>query len=207
MLPLDLMLCYCSAPERPAGIAGVAVTDEILVMESSGDWDIRSLEPEQKFARIGLSYDCIDAANRTQRMNPNFPGWQLYSRIIRGDTCFDRKLVSYAIRMAYTFARARKRNGKDVVWERYRGPWLAQCGIDALERIIYGKHSESARVRGTTLGVDIETYARVRKMLIAFMALELDEFTNGLHYMLRRVEAENRRAQFTESVDCDESSD
>ena len=174
-----------------------AMSEDELVM-ASGDWDIRSLEPEQKFARVGLSFDCIDAANRTQTLNPNFPGWQLYSRIVRGDTCFDRKLVSYAIRMAYCFARARKRNGREVVGERYRGPWIAQAGIDALERVIYGRFMESARTQGEGFGVDIEAYTSIRNVLVAFMSMGMDEFTNGLHYMLRRVEIENRRADLFE---------
>jgi len=167
-----------------------------------GDWTVRGLEPEQKFAATNLSDDCIDAANRAQRSNPNFPGWQFYSRMVRGDTCFDRQLAAYAIALARAYSRCRKLNGRAVVGVRYRGnAWLTACAFDALERVIFGNNAASAVNQAATFDVNAETYATIRNNLADFMAAGVEDFRHELHHMLRKVESANRRARFFEAVE------
>lgn len=176
------------------------MTDELP--QAVGDWNLRGLEPEQKFAQTPMRPDCIDAANRAQRSNPMFPGWQLYSRMVRGDTCFDRCLAAYSISLARAFTRARKLNGRAVVGSRYRSnDWIAQCAVDALEFVIAGRHSASAQAREEALSINDETYAHIRNTLADFIGSALEDFRHELHYLLRKVEAENRRARFYEAIE------
>jgi hypothetical protein len=171
-----------------------------IEVSSGGDWTLRGMGVEDKLAY--LTEDTIDAANRAQRLNPNFPGWQIYTRVHMGDFCFDRQLAAYAVSLARAYARCRKLNGRAVVGEKFRSnEWLRQCAFDALEFVIFGRHSLSANARNAQFGVKIETYAHIRNTLAAFIAAGLDDFRTELHYMLRRVESENRRARFYEAIE------
>lgn len=149
----------------------------------------------QRFATVELSDECIDAANRTAReFDPDYPGWQLYSRIVRGDTVFDRQLIAWAIGCARTYVRAKKLNGQGVVAPRgRRNDWIAQVGVDALEFVIAGKYDEAAHVAAGRLAVWAPKYRKVRGSLTAMM---LDGFANyqaELHYHYMRVLRDNRR--------------
>ena len=170
---------------------------------AAGDWQLRGMDAEQKFAQTPMRDDCIDAANRTQRQHPNFPGWQLYSRIVRGDACFDRTLAAYAISLARAFSRAKKRNGHSVVARRgRRNGWIAQCGLDALEFAILGRYSETARGAASVLHVDNEVYQRVRGNLADFMMEWFGDFRSDLEHELSLVERANRNNYFR---DCRQS--
>jgi hypothetical protein len=168
--------------------------------QDGGDWSLRGMGVEDRLAR--MSEDTIDAANRAQRQNPNFPGWQLYTRVVLGDFCFDRQLAAYAIALARAYSRTRKLNGRAVVGARYRGnEWLTICAYDALEFVIFGRYSASAPSRHEQLGVDAETYAHIRNTLAACLGSGLEDFRSELQYMLRKVEAENRRARFYSAIE------
>jgi hypothetical protein len=166
------------------------------------DYDIRGKEPEQVFALEPLPDECIDAANRTAAMfDPSLPGWQLYSRIVRGDKVFDRQLAAWAIRSARIYSRAKKVNGRRVVRPKTRGRWIAQAGIDALELVIrcgetrqVMHHAESASAAANRFGVDNEVYAQFRGNLAAMMMVGFNGYVSTLHWQLTRVILDCRQA-------------
>jgi hypothetical protein len=149
----------------------------------------------QRFATAELTDECVDAANRTGPMfDPTYPGWQLYSRIVRGDTVFDRQLIAWAIGCSRAFARAKKLNGQGVVAPRgRRNDWIAQAGVDALEFVINGKYDESAHVAAGRLAVWTPKYRKVRGSITAMMLDGFANYQSELHYQYMRVMRENRR--------------
>lgn len=154
--------------------------------------------PDQRFARVELSDTCIDAANRTAgRFDVGYPGWALYSRIVRGDTVFDRKLMAWAISSARLYSRARKVNGHAVVAPRGRsGAWIAQAGLDALEFVIQGRYSESAYVTADRLDKDDSQYRKFRGEIAALMLDGFEMYRSELHYQYARVCRDESRVNY-----------
>lgn len=156
--------------------------------------DIIGRDTDEAFAMPELSDHCIDAANRTAKLfDAHYPGWQLYSRIVRGDTVYDRQLAAWAIAMARRYTRTRKVNGQAVVAPRgRRNDWIAQAGVDALEFIVMGRHSEIAYDVHLRLGIHPATYARIRGELTAVMAEGIRGYIVELHYQYHHVLRETR---------------
>lgn len=164
------------------------------IPQAVGDWLLKQRDVDQVFACPQLSDACVDAANRAaKQFEQGYPGWQLYSRIVRGDTMFDRQLTAWAIGCARAYVRAKKVNGHAVVAPRgRRADWIAQAGVDALEFVIFGKYDEAAHVAAGRLDVWAPMYRKVRKSLTAMM---IDGFANyhaEIHYQYMRVMRENR---------------
>lgn len=134
--------------------------------------DIIGRDTDEAFAMPELSDACIDAANRTARLfDARYPGWALYSRIFRGDSIYDRQLAAWAISMARRYSRTHKVSGWSVVAPRARdNDWIAQAGVDALEKMVFGKYSASAQGNADRLRVDNEMYKRVRNAVASLMA-------------------------------------
>lgn len=141
-----------------------------------------------------LSDACIDAANRTAKLfDAHYPGWQLYSRVVRGDTVYDRQLAAWAIGMARQHTRTRKTNGQAVVAPRgRRNDWIAQAGVAALEFVISGSYSETSEDIDSRLGVWPTKYARIRGELASMMKTGLDNYVAELHYAYHQVLRETR---------------
>lgn len=134
--------------------------------------DIIGRDTDEAFAMPELSDACIDAANRTAKLfHPSYPGWELYSRVMRGDSLYDRKLAAWSIGMARRYARTHQVSGWSVVPPRVReNDWIAQAGVDALENIIFGKYSASAQASADRFAIDNELYKRVRDGVAVLMA-------------------------------------
>jgi hypothetical protein len=150
---------------------------------------IRSADADAAFARVDLTDTCIDAANRTARMfHGSYPGWEMYSRIARGDAVYDRKLAAWAIWMARSYARATKVNGHAVVAPRgRRNNWIAQAGLDALDFTVYGYYGVNAHVAAAQAGVDSAQYRRFRGVLSMCMIEGFENYRAELHYQYRKV--------------------
>ncbi len=161
----------------------------------------RHIDKDSLFSIPELMDDCIDAANRASRsFSPLFPGWQLYSRIARGDDLFDRQLTAWAIGCSRSYVRSRKINNHCVVAKRgRRNDWIAQAGVDALHMTIFGSEPESAYRRSNLLGCDDETFARVRNALYFCFSEGFDHYRAELHYQLDRVWRENARERWKNS--------
>lgn len=157
---------------------------------TSGDYDIRALEIEQIFALNPLPDNCIDAANLAAQKFPlRFPGWQIYCRIVRGESVFDRQITAWAIGAARIYSRMRKTNGRQVVGHASRGPWIAQAAVDAVESVILGKSARSAATSSLQHGVDDEMYARFRNELAGLILLGFQGYAAELHCQFYRVRA------------------
>jgi hypothetical protein len=156
--------------------------------------DIIGRDTDEAFAVPELSDYCIEAANRTAKLfDPHYPGWQLYSRVVRGDTVFDRQLAAWAVGMARQHTRARKTNGQAVVAPRgRRNDWIAQAGVAALEFVITGRYSESANETSDRLGVWHTKYQRIRGEVAAMMADGLTNYQAELHHNYHRILRESR---------------
>lgn len=152
------------------------------------DYDIRGRGIEQVFALNPIPDDCIDAANRAGPMfDRHFPGWQLYSRIIRGDRLFDRQLAAWAISMGRMYSRAKKVNGRHVVRVTARkNTWIAQASVDALEFVIQGEFSRPSAPTADQLGIDNELYSRFRIALAAMIAIGFQGYSAILHWEYTR---------------------
>lgn len=162
------------------------------------DDEVRIVTTDQRFATADLSDTCIDAANRTARMfDAAYPGWELYSRIIRGDTVFDRKLFAWAISAARLYSRARKVNGHAVVAPRGRsGVWIAQAGLDALEFVIRRRYSENAYTTASRLDKDDSQYRKFRGEIAALMLDGFEVYRSELHYQYARVCRDESRVNY-----------
>lgn len=161
-----------------------------------GSIEIIAKDIDEAFAMPDLSDSCIEAANRTaRRFDAYYPGWQLYSRIVRGDSVFDRQLVAWAIGMARMLSRTRKINGHSVIAPRgRRNDWVTQAGIDALEFVIAGRYAEPASVTAERLGVWHTNYQRIRGEVAAAMLDGLESYRAELHYQFHKVVRESRHA-------------
>ena len=161
---------------------------------AAGDWQLRGLSPEQKFAQTPMRDDCIDAANRTWHKMRRFPlGPMLYWRVVRGETHYDRMIAANAISLARSYTRARKLNGHCVVARRgRRNNWIAQCGIDAVEFVIAGKFSATAEERGVELDADAKVYRRVRNHVALCLLAGFGNACDESRHQLKKVERENR---------------
>jgi len=161
-----------------------------------GDYQLRGLEVEQVFALNPIPDDCVDAAIWTSgQFDISFPGWELYSKAIRGDDCFDRKLVAWAYVSARIYTRARKENGRAVVTrDSRRNEWIRQAALDALHYAVFNKFPEgSAYEFSEDSGLAHKTYRRVRESLAALMRYGLALYTQELHYQYSRVQRKNWR--------------
>lgn len=169
-----------------------------LVQEATGDRNIRQRDVDQHFATPVLSDTCIDAANRTaRRFASGYPGWELYSRIVRGDTMFDRRLMAWAIGCARAYSRSRKMNSHAVVSARgRRNDWVAQAAIDALEYVISGRWSESAALAADRFGKFHGDYRKFRSTIAAMMLDGLAEYQAELHYQYHRVRRDESRVNY-----------
>jgi hypothetical protein len=155
----------------------------------------RFLEPEEKFALSPIHDDVIDAGARaTAKFAPSFPGWQLHSRIYRGERMFDRQLAAWAVSMARAVSRARKTNGRQIVAPRVRrGDWIMQAGLDAMTFTIKGAFPATAKDRERQLNVDEETFANLRNILTRCMCDGWNNFDDEAKAELARVERYNRK--------------
>jgi len=147
------------------------------------------------FALNPIPLDCIDAANRaTENFDEGFPGWQLYSRIARGDRLFDRGLAAWAITIARSVARAKQHTGHPFVARRVRrNDWIMQAGLDALARTIAGKFPEAAFVRAQQFSVDKELFAKLRNGLAHAMIRGFERYCGELFLQYVAVRKLNRK--------------
>lgn len=162
------------------------------------DKPVKVVTTDQRFACVELSDTCIDAANRTARkFDPAYPGWELYSRIVRGDTVFDRRLRAWAMSAARLYSRARKVNGHAVVAPRGRsGAWIAQAGLDALEFVIQGCYTDNAYATAERLGKDDSQYRKFRGDIAAMMLDGFEMYRSELHYQYSRVCRDESRVNY-----------
>lgn len=156
--------------------------------------DIIGRDTDEAFAMPELSDACIDAANRTAKLfDAHYPGWQLYSRVVRGDAVYDRQLAAWAIGMARQHTRTRKTNGQAVVAPRgRRNDWISQAGVAALEFVISGRYTEAASVTAERLGVWHTKYQRIRGEIAAQMVIGFRNYRTELHYNHATVLRESR---------------
>ena len=162
------------------------------------DKPVKVVTTDQRFACVELSDTCIDAGNRTARkFDPAYPGWELYSRIVRGDTVFDRRLRAWAMSAARLYSRARKVNGHAVVAPRGRsGAWIAQAGLDALEFVIQGYYTDNAYATAERLGKDDSQYRKFRGDIAAMMLDGFEMYRSELHYQYSRVCRDESRVNY-----------
>ena len=162
------------------------------------DQPVKVVTTDQRFARVELSDTCIDAANRTaSRFDSSYPGWELYSRIVRGDTVFDRRLRAWAMSAARLYSRARKVNGHAVVAPRGRsGAWIAQAGLDALEFVIQGYYTENAYTTAERLDKDDSQYRKFRGEIAVLMLDWFEMYRSELHYQYSRVCRDESRMNY-----------
>ena len=161
-----------------------------------GDWQIRGRDADLKL--LDISPDVIDAARETKaKFHKAFPGWELHSRVNRGDRVFDRTIAAFGIRMARIMARATKVNGQRnssyVRRDARRNDWISQCGIDAVEFLITKRYATSVIEAASLLGVDNEVYGKLRAALSVLIFDGFDSYMSELRFQLARVERENAR--------------
>lgn len=175
----------------------MAESNVIELPVAQGDWHLRGLSAEQRCALNPLPDDCIDAAIRATNefFDPRFPGWEIYSRIVRGDTCFDRRLAAWAIGFARSFARAKRLTGHPSVASRVRrNAWLTQAALDGLEHAISGNALNSAHQREQEFGIDDKLYIRVRATVARVMRAGFNDYAMVFGFQLWQV----RRESWTE---------
>jgi hypothetical protein len=163
-----------------------------------GDYQLRGLDVEQVFALNPIPDDCVDAAILANaQFDISFPGWELYSKAIRGDDCFDRKLVAWAYVSARIYTRARKSNGRAVVTkDSRRNEWIRQAALDALHCAVFNKFPEASVYEfSEDNGLAHKTYRRVRDSLAALMRYGLSLYAQELHYQYSRVRRYNGRVR------------
>jgi hypothetical protein len=161
-----------------------------------GDWHLRGLDIDQQFALDPMPDNCVDAANRAQRCFGNrFPGWSMYARLVRGERLHDRQIAAWAISIARGITRAKKINGHSVVALRgRRNDWIAQCALDAIDFVIFGRVDETARSRAAVLNIHHDIYGAIRNTIIENASIGIDTFRGVLFQELKKVKRESSRA-------------
>lgn len=173
----------------------VQTIGDTLAGRELSDQDVRFMEPDEVFALNPLRDDCIEAAARAKaKFLPSVPGWELYARIIRGDSAYDRSLAAWAIGMARGFARAKRLPGGATVESRHwANRWHTQAAMDALAVVITGQTPPPPGFFSVWTGS--EEYFRVRDALSASMLYGLQQYTAELHYHYNRIKQENFAAE------------
>lgn len=159
------------------------------------EYDLRVKEIDQVFA-AELTDNCIDAAIRASaNFDERFPGWQLYCKVVRGDSLYDRHLDAWAIGLARGLTRAKKADtGRDVLRRSARGPWVAVAGLDALHRCVMGRFMDSGERVSAKIGARYKTYLRIRDALAGGMLTGFENYRAELHYQYVTVLREARIA-------------
>lgn len=153
-----------------------------------GHWALTRADPDAPFSRPELSDTALTAAVwATLKFDRQFPGWQLYRRIMVGYEAFDAELLEWATGCAWALARAKTRNGRDYLRADARGPWIAWAAADAMYCVIYGRYPVRAAVHDRIRGVRGDTYRKVRDPVAAGMLVGLETFRSELHYQYRRA--------------------
>ena len=162
---------------------------------TTGDYDLKVREIDQIFAINPIPDSCLDAAIRASaNFSDKFPGWQLYCKIVRGESVYDRNLDAWAIGLARALSRARRKDGRPVVRMSSRGNWLGVAALDALHRCVTGRFLDSGARIADRLGVRYERYYAVRQALAGGMLIGFETFRSELHYQYITVVRESRRA-------------
>lgn len=171
------------------------VGDTLAARELS-DQDVRFMEPDEVFALTPLRDDCIGAAARAKaKFLPSVPGWELYARIIRGDSAYDRRLAAWAIGMARGFIRAKRiPEGPPFTSRHMTNHWQAQAGLDALGVVITGQ-TPPLPTHTFKVFAGLDDYDRVRDGVAALMLYGLQQYTAELHYHYNRIKQENFAAE------------
>lgn len=152
-----------------------------------GHWALTRADPDAPFSRPELSDTALTAAVwATAKFDRQFPGWQLYRRIMVGYEAFDAELLEWATGCAWALAQAKTRNGRDYLRADARGPWIAFAAADAMYCVIYGRYPVASGA-GYIRGVSASTYRKVRDPVAAGMLAGLETFRSELHYQYRRV--------------------
>lgn len=174
----------------------VVTIGDTLQVRQLDDAEVRGMEPEAVFALEPLRDDCIVAAARAKaHYLPSFPGWELYSKIIRGDSCFDRRLAAWAIGVTRGFVRARRiAIGQPFGTCRPTNDWHTQAALDALAIVIVGQVPPLPEGFFQVWAGSGE-YCRVRDGVAAMMLYGLKLYAAELHYHYGKVKQENFEAE------------
>lgn len=160
---------------------------DTLAARELSDQDVRFMEPDEVFALNPLRDDCIEAAARAKaKFLPSVPGWELYARIIRGDSAYDRRLAAWAIGMTRAYWRAERADGRGrLVLSPLEGAWASSIAVEALGIVINGPTG----ARGFSVS------DKVRDEVAALMTYGLKQYTAELHYHYNRIKQENFAAE------------
>ena len=155
-------------------------------------FDVRGKDIDTIFATNFTSDRCMTAlVHAQQKFHPDFPGWALYRRVLIGDDLLDRTIEAFAIGMARGVARARKVNGRAVVPEGTRGPWIAQAARDAIDFALYGRFPCGVGIRASQFSMRAETFQRVRDATAAGIWQGIDAFASEARYQFTRAGRSN----------------
>ena len=154
----------------------------------TGDYDLRGISIEQLFALRRLPDICIDAANRAGRsVGGYFPGWQFYSRIVRGDTLWDNTLYAWGMFTARALSRSKLSSGQPYMKPSTRGRWVAYAGALAVRDFIHG-YEPAPVTQATALGApNYHTYSRIYVPVRGGMALGVAAYQNALREHMRKL--------------------
>ena len=163
-------------------------TDEAAAVETPRE----RMSIEEYFAITPMMGTCIDAANRASRhFDSEFPGWELYARIVRGETSHDAKLQEWAIAGARMLSVSRQNNGHPYIRTSILGEWVDFAALDAFSQVV-GLPIPSARSRGDEFGIKVDTYLKVFKPVNAMMHMGLMLYTSDLEFEFKCVKHDER---------------
>jgi hypothetical protein len=131
------------------------------------------------------------------KYSPQFPGWEMYRRLVRGDDLLDRAIKAYFIGGARRLARARTRTGREYIGASTRdNGWLRQAALDAMDYVIFGRYARGLQDRAEQFGIAHKTYQKIRDPLALGVRFGLDGWISELHGHMASVTDEMRLGIF-----------
>lgn len=148
---------------------------------------------EEFFALNPMPDTCIDASNRAGRkFSEHFPGWELYARIIRGETGHDARLREWVIAGGRMLAQSKGKSGQPYIKPSKLGEWIDAAALDALRAVI-GLPIPHEEFRAAQFGIAPQTFLRIYNPIAGMMAVGLALFTQELEYQWGRVKNDERK--------------
>lgn len=135
-----------------------------------GDYDLRGRDYETEL--VGPITDAIIDADRLARLEhrSGFPSFALYRLVIAGDRLYLPYVRQWWVLLSLEWCRSNMRDG-------FSEELATIAAWDSLQRVMSpGRPLLPAAEAAEALGVELETYTRVRNKLRAILQAELDAY-------------------------------
>lgn len=129
--------------------------------------------PDTETALIGPITSQIIDADRLVRLEwkNGFPNWMLYRTALAGDSIYLPKLREWTIAFTWVYCL-----GGAVKRKTISDELIGSVALDVLSKVLFTRWLDQPSVIAERIGVDRNTYKRLRDRVYSRMAASLDEY-------------------------------